>query len=451
MGKIIVVDSPCGTGKTEWALAYMNEHPQELFIFVTPYLDETKRIKNGTAVTFYDPQNFQRTDLLGGDAGSKTKLEDFNDLLTMGRNIVTTHKTFCNASQETIRILQDNSYSLIVDESVDVLLPLNDVVDTSENRVNKKDAELMCDNGLIEVGKDCRVRWTGGSLPIDGKERHKYCEVQRHADNGTLLLVDGKFFVWEFPIEVFEAMESITILTYMVDGSYMGAYLKLHNMEYDKASVVGSYGNGFELKPYSVDVEQRSRWRKLITLYNDDSPIDYGPLSVTWYRGNVEKRSKSSEATKLRKGLRRFLETSMKADPCDVMWTCPKDSRSAIAPKGYKLIRKLTNEEQSRSPKELEEYIDDNGLRCWVASNARATNNFSNRHTLAFMLKVSPNPEISKYFGRRGVSLSSDAYALSGLIQWVWRSAIRNGEAITLYLPSPRMRRLFEEWLDGKR
>lgn len=293
LNKITVIDSPCGTGKTEFAIRYMNEHPKDLFIFVTPYLDETKRIKKGTAATFYDPQNFQRTDLFGGDAGPKTKLEDFNDLLAMGRNIVTTHKTFCNASQETIRILQDNNYSLIVDESVDVLLPLNDIVDTLENCVNKEDIELIKSNGLIQVGEDCRVRWTGGSLPINGKERHKYCEVQRHADNGTLLLIDEKFFVWEFPVDVFEAMESIMILTYMISGSYMGAYLKLHNMEYNKASVVGSYEQGFELIPYSIDMEQRNLWRKLITIYQDSAQIEYGPLSVTWYRRNVEKHSKS--------------------------------------------------------------------------------------------------------------------------------------------------------------
>jgi hypothetical protein len=42
-----------------------------------------------------------------------------------------------------------------------------------------------------------------------------------------------------------------------------------------------------------------------------------------------------------------------------------------------------------------------------------------------------------------------DACALSELIQWVWPSRVRKGEPITLYLPSPRMRRLFEEWLVG--
>ena len=451
MDKIVMVDSPCGSGKTEWAIAYMNEHSQDQFIFVTPFLDEVRRIKNGTTATFYDPQNFQRTDLLGGDLGHKSKLEDFNDLLTNGQNVVTTHVTFCNASQETLRILQDSNYHLIIDESVDVLLPLNDVVDTADNRVNRKDAELLSNNGLIQVDEDCHVRWTGGNLPIDGAERHKYAEVQRHADNGTLLLIDNRFFIWEFPPEVLEAMESITILSYLIEGSYMGAYLKLHAMEYTKVSVTGSYGQGFELIPYSVGMEQRNLWRKLITIYQDDPQINYGPLSVTWYRSNVEKHPKSPEAVKLRKGLRRFFEAKMKAAPNDVMWSCPKSSRNAIAPKGYKVTRKLSDAEQKRTPSQLDEYIDDNGLRCWVASNARATKSYSDRHILAFMLDVNPNPEITKYFGRRGASLSRDAFALAGLVQWVWRSAIRNGEPITLYLPSSRMRRLFSEWLEGKR
>ena len=36
----------------------------------------------------------------------------------------------------------------------------------------------------------------------------------------------------------------------------------------------------------------------------------------------------------------------------------------------------------------------------------------------------------------------NDAYARTELIQWVWRSSVRRGEEITLYLPSPRMREL---------
>lgn len=448
---INVVDAPCGAGKTEWAISYMNAHPQEAFIFVTPFLSEVERIKQSTTAAFYDPQHYQRTDLLGGVAGSKTKLEDFNDLLAEGRNIVTTHTTFTNATPDTIAILQDNSYHLILDEAVDVLLPLNDIIDSANYRVNKKNVKLMLDNNIIAVDEDCRVRWTGGPQPIDGEERHSFCEVQRHAENGNLLLIDGRFFIWEFSPEVFSAKESITILTYQLEGSFLCPYLQLHGLNYTKSSVCGTYEKGFELAPYMVDLNQRKEWRRLITLYQDKKIADFGSLSATWYKNCVKDHPKSQEASELRRALRRFF-IAVQAKPYDIMWSCPKDSRNSIAPGGYKLIRELTDEEKrGRSQVQQDEYADNNGLRCWVASNARATNSYSDRHVLAYMLNLNPNPEVSKYFGKQGASLSRDTFALAGLIQWVWRSAIRKGEPITLFLPSPRMYKLFTEWLDGKR
>jgi len=39
---------------------------------------------------------------------------------------------------------------------------------------------------------------------------------------------------------------------------------------------------------------------------------------------------------------------------------------------------------------------------------------------------------------------------LSELIQWVWRSAIRDGNSINIYIPSSRMRNLFIEWLNNE-
>lgn len=182
--------------------------------------------------------------------------------------------------------------------------------------------------------ENCRVRWTGGPQPIDGEERHSFCEVQRHAENGNLLLIDGRFFIWEFSPEVFNAMESITILTYQLEGSFLYPYLQLHGLHYDKSSVVGTYEDGFALAPYRVDMDQRKEWKRLITLYQDNKVPDLGKLSATWYKSSVKDRPKSNEATELKCALRRFF-SSVQAKPCDIMWSCPKDSRNSIAPGGY--------------------------------------------------------------------------------------------------------------------
>lgn len=53
------------------------------------------------------------------------------------------------------------------------------------------------------------------------------------------------------------------------------------------------------------------------------------------------------------------------------------------------------------------------------------------------------------YFELQGIKVDEDAFATSEMIQWIWRSAIRKGEPITLYIPSDRMRNLFIKWLNN--
>jgi len=43
--KITIVDSICGTGKTSWSIQYMNNNEEKKFIYITPYIDEVKRVK----------------------------------------------------------------------------------------------------------------------------------------------------------------------------------------------------------------------------------------------------------------------------------------------------------------------------------------------------------------------------------------------------------------------
>jgi hypothetical protein len=36
------------------------------------------------------------------------------------------------------------------------------------------------------------------------------------------------------------------------------------------------------------------------------------------------------------------------------------------------------------------------------------------------------------------------------MLQWLWRSRVRNGEPVTVFIPSARMRGLLQRWLDAK-
>jgi hypothetical protein len=48
---------------------------------------------------------------------------------------------------------------------------------------------------------------------------------------------------------------------------------------------------------------------------------------------------------------------------------------------------------------------------------------------------------------RASIEADETLFALSEMIQFVWRSRIREGHPICLYIPSERMRHLFTEWL----
>ncbi|MHA4067886.1 hypothetical protein ACX16W_22875 [Bacillus cereus] len=50
-----VIDAICGAGKTSYAIQYMNEHKDKLFIYVTPFLTEVERIKEQTIQEFFEP------------------------------------------------------------------------------------------------------------------------------------------------------------------------------------------------------------------------------------------------------------------------------------------------------------------------------------------------------------------------------------------------------------
>ena len=292
---IEVIDAPCGAGKTEWAISYMNAHPEESFIFVTPFLSEVDRIKSNVN-GFYDPQPFNRKGLFGGEQGAKRKIDDFNDLLAKGKNIVTTHTTFTNATQETINNLMCNEYHLILDETVDVLLPLNNLVP----RIKKSDADFLLKNKIVEVDENYRVRWKGISQSLEGdKGAYAYSEVQRHAESENLLLIDKRFFVWEFSPEVFRAVSKVTILTYQLEGSFLYPYRILKYMALNIKNSVLLVRMARDLSLYHTQLIWNSgkSGSSLLLCIRETTPIfclsyQWKPIGETLKTSRIQRRRK---------------------------------------------------------------------------------------------------------------------------------------------------------------
>jgi hypothetical protein len=56
---------------------------------------------------------------------------------------------------------------------------------------------------------------------------------------------------------------------------------------------------------------------------------------------------------------------------------------------------------------------------------------------------------IKGYFEDPRITVHEDLYALSEMIQWIWRSRIRDELPIKVFIPSERMRSLFVRWLNS--
>ena len=84
----------------------------------------------------------------------------------------------------------------------------------------------------------------------------------------------------------------------------------------------------------------------------------------------------------------------------------------------------------------------------FLQTSARATNEYKDRTDVAYMVNRFADPNIMKFFHAQNITIDADAFALSEMLQWIWRSAIRDDRPINLYIPSKRMRELLINWID---
>jgi hypothetical protein len=57
---------------------------------------------------------------------------------------------------------------------------------------------------------------------------------------------------------------------------------------------------------------------------------------------------------------------------------------------------------------------------------------------------------VVKLLSYKGANMDQELYALSEMVQFIWRSRIREGKEIMVYVPSKRMRTLLTDWLNDK-
>lgn len=212
--------------------------------------------------------------------------------------------------------------------------------------------------------------------------------------------------------------DKVYILTYLFDASILKNYFDLYKIDYKMKSIVYS-DDKYTLVDYFVP--DTTAYIGKINIYdgnlNTNLNTKINGLSSTWFKSSINKE----KIRMLKNNIYNYFQHIVKAKSATIMWTSFKESKSKLKGKGY----------SNRH----------------VACNCRSTNEYADTYNLAYCVNIYLHPAVSQFFLQRGIEVDQDLYALSEMIQWIWRSRIRNGEDINIYVPSKRMRGLLVDWL----
>lgn len=397
-----VCDALCGAGKTLSCINMMNNSTDERFIFITPYLDEVERIKNSCATrNFVEP--------VRNKDNHYSKLQDIPSLLRAGRNIASTHALFSCYTDEIKQLIRDQHYILVLDEVIDLFQPVG---------LDGEDVNFLLRNNIAKK-QDDNVIWGD-----DEYQGTLFNEIKQMSNSKNLKDYDGSFFFWALPIDVFQCFSGAYILTYMFEYQMLKYFFDVNDVHYELIGTKKT--NGVYHFCALSEMDRRKDLRAKIRInysarYNDIGDKSYS-LSATWFENAVKENNQPSLSI-LKNNLYNIFRHNRNGNN-DKMWTTLNKYKAFLKGKGYS--------------------------SGFITFNKRATNQFANRHDLAYCVNVFMQPWMKNYLLRLGVKdISQDMYALSVLIQWIFRSALRKDEEIRIYIPSKRMRFLLKKWIEN--
>lgn len=393
------------------------------YLVVTPLLSECERIIADAKVAFMQPE------VLQDDPEIASKKDHLIALLDAGKNVVTTHAMFNNLADVARMGLLDG-YEIIIDEVMSVV--------DDGYRVKKKTwQQFYVADGYVSIDPD-----TGLITPTDLWVEHLEdvddalnTKIYHAAQAGRLYHLGDGINLAVMPEVLLKAGNSLTVYTYKAEGSIMYAYLKRLGLNpvHDKGSP-------------EIEREFIKEARDLITVKDIRAlrEISFSYNSQTKTNSKTLNEKVPNALSNIR---RRQLQDVWLPD---ILITCPKDKwyHQGKAP----LLDEFGDEKTAFRPGP---YASNSRLAAsgigklkatWVPNTTRGTNDYKHCTHAIYLYDQNLNPSILNWFGGHQ-KISNDDYALTELIQWLWRTQVRDGKPITLYIPSDRMRDLLLKWL----
>lgn len=433
MTKVIVYDQLPGTGKSTKMIESINNADKDRrFIVVTPFLKECHRYAGTTPDVDSGDKQLPLKDSQGNIlynntgcsasgrrfehpvSGYRTKVEHIAQLVHEGKDIVTTHAALKLFTPETVKDVKDAGYTLVIDEELECIRP---------HPCKEHRRKMLLSSGAVYEDEFGLLRWaedydiTDDTKDLDSSGFSWDMQIKALCDNGSLVLIadeKGKrdLFMWEYPIEFIKAFDRVEVLTYLFKGSVFEKYLDFYGIQHETRLGIQLPSNPFDL----------------ITIVDNPKMNRIGERDGAFSVTDQKRYTKdSATAIAIRANLGNYFRNSTygKSNTEDRLWTCLSDAFSTFKGAGY--------------------------TKCHIAHNTKAVNDYMNTNQLAYIYNSYIHPEPYKYLLDRGVEFAPDQnrYPLSELLQWIYRSRLRNNEPINLYIPSSRMRGLLEDWMSG--
>ncbi|WEK50885.1 MAG: hypothetical protein P0Y66_02030 [Candidatus Kaistia colombiensis] len=411
---VVVIDSIMGSGKTTYMIDHINRSYEERcvdgaynpfadyprYMFVTPFLKEVDRIKGAC------PKLDFRSPVTKGGA----KLNHLDDLVRRGSNIAMTHALFYNVTDELSRLIADMGYTLILDEVIQCV----EIDDT----LTKSDKELISKSEMVLFDEVGNASWNEAKYaPYNGK----FNKVRDLCRNNKLHRYGPNTYIKTMPLGYITSFKEVFIMTYMYKASVLSSCLAVEGVPVAMKTLIDGKLVAMNGKSHEQAIRRDLQGKIAI---HDGPQNKYGkqegneqPFSKGWLRRCTPEMVRAIKAS-----VGYYFKSVAKSKSFYNAWTTLKEAMVYFKGDGY--------------------------AKGFITVNARATNEYGHKTALAYLANMFPNPILVQYLHKRGIEWDQDLYALSEMLQWIWRSAIRNGEPISIFIPSERMRNLLIDWLN---
>lgn len=472
MTHIQVIDLPCGYGKSSRMLASFK--PEKKYIVALPYLSEVDRFVEGA-------REKSGVFLTAPKVTDGNKRSHAEKLIREGKSVAMTHQLYykmgtlasplydvCEVVDwqpggtpvtKTTSLLQD--YTVIIDEAITPFECFGAVTPADFERD-------YVENGMADVDEEGRV------VPTEKWDR-RYKEgsktflpqVYERAKAGALYRVERNLYVTTVPSELLTRVKEVQIYTYLAEGSVL--FKHLENLV---AANPGTLTMDVERLASATEAEWRRDVASALTI---KSVPDLEKHSWNHSGQLRSMRSGADQAKQVGYALRKLKRADLsQVDMRSVMLTCARDlwcahrpdqkPKAGILPREARMfghpVKRTVCSPALRNDRE--EWTT-TGVQ-FVPNTTRGTNAHIACDHAIYLYDQNPNPQIFKFLGidPGGVEARrfADHYALTELVQWLFRSAIRVGgingtdrpyqprKPVTVYMPSERMRNLLTNWLE---